>query len=142
MRVPRILAAAALVGMLSACVGLPPYKAPPAGPETATVDVSRMNASSICTDGTLYSVGRVKDGRLTVPTTSRVALYSWVYISDYDTSYSCMPGVSFKPEAGGSYLMNLELESKGCRVEVYRQGADNRIGLDVEASAAPPQYCR
>lgn len=142
MKMIRTLGVLCGMALMTACSSLPRYQPPPAGPDVAMVDLSRINANAICTGGELYDIGPVEDNMLPVPTDSRVALYGWVYISDYYASYSCMPGISFQPEPGVTYLMNLELESKSCRAEVYRTGADNRVGLDVVPSVGPPSLCR
>lgn len=132
------IAAATLCG----CVSLPPYFAPPAGEQTAIVDTSRVKPTAICTNGTLYSVSAPRDNRLVVPTNTRVALYSFVQLADYNVTYTCNPGISFKPANGVSYLLNLEIEDQKCRMEVYKQGGSNRTGLDVEASVGAAQYCQ
>lgn len=141
-RIVRMAAGLGLVSMLTACVGLPPYKAPPPGEGTAVVDVSRLNLSSVCHGGKAYSVGKVKDNKLVVPADGRMGFFSFLYISEYYSSYSCMPGVSFKPEAGREYLLNFELDGEKCWLEAYRKGAANRTGLDIEPTVAPGQYCR
>jgi len=138
----RMAIALSACAALTACAGFPPYQPPPAGPDVATIDLSRFNADSICTGGELYSIRKVEGDKLLVPTTSRVALYSWVYISDYYMNYSCMPGVSFQPVAGETYLMNLELDSKACHAEVYRHSPDSRVGLDLVYSEGPPALCQ
>jgi hypothetical protein len=139
----RNVALALLAGTsMCACTGFPTYKAPPAGPDTATIDVSRINASTLCTNGHFFTIGPVKDGQLVVPATGRTAVYSWVSIAEYQVTYTCMPGVSFQPDAGQSYLLNLEVDGKACRLEIYQKGAPNRIGLDLVRSAAPAKYCQ
>lgn len=142
MKLREFLMAAGCALTLAGCVSLPPYRAPSASAETATVDVGRINASAICVDGTLYKLGATPGRQVQVPTNTRVALYSFVYISDYDASYSCYPGVSFQPRSGANYLMNLEYDSKACKLEVYRKEEQAPIGLALEPSAGPPVFCR
>ena len=130
-----------LAATLSACSSLPPYRAPVASDKTATVDVSRINANSICVNGELYGIGSVPNKQLIVPTDSRVAIYAWVYISEYYSNYSCMPGISFRPKPGANYLMNLELQSDVCVIEVYRKDDAMPLGLDVERTSGPARLC-
>ena len=126
----------------SGCSSLPRYAGPAAGEPTAIVDTSRVQPTMICTNGTLYQVGPARDNRLAIPTSSRVALYHFVYIDDYNVSYTCNPGISFQPVNGLTYLFNLEIEDQKCRVEIYREGESNRTGLGLEWSVRPPQYCQ
>lgn len=143
MRLPLAIAALPLTLVLVACASLPPYAQPSPGPLTATLDVSRLgNVGPICTDGNQYALGAIKDRKIIVPATGRVGLYSFLIISDYNMNYTCHPGISFKPEPGQTYVLNMETESKGCMLEVYRKSDINRIGLDVESTAGPPQFCR
>lgn len=128
--------------LLAACTTLPPYRAPAASAETAVVDVSRIDPSAICVDGKLYKLDAVPGKKLQVPTDTRVALHSFVYISDYNMNYSCYPGVSFQPKPGAEYLMNLEMDSRACVLEVYRKDSELPVGLALELSEGPPQYCR
>lgn len=127
--------------VLIGCASLPPYVPPAAGEASAIVDVSRMHADSICTKGVFYSVTKPKDGKLLVPASGRVALYSYIQIAGYNVNYTCLPGISFQPESGQSYLLNLEIMDQKCRLEIYREGAKNRVGLDVVPSAGPGNYC-
>jgi hypothetical protein len=136
-----LLAATIAAATLSGCVSLPPYVAPAAGEPTAIVDTSRVQPTSICSNGTLYSVKAPRDNKLVVPANGRVAIYTWVELYDYNVTYSCGPGVSFQPAKGASYLLNLQIEDQKCLMEVYRQGGQNRTGLDIEPSAAGPQFC-
>ena len=140
LRVLPILAASAA---LSACATLPPYAAPPAGADTATLDLSRLaNAGPICVNGSQYALGSIKDGKLIVPTTGRIGLYSFLLIADYNVTYTCHPGISFRPAPGEVYLVNMEATGSGCLLEVYRKSDRNRIKLDIEATAGLPQYCK
>jgi len=133
-----VLAAATLSG----CVSFPPYPGPAAGEPTAIVDTSRVKPTTICTNGTLYTVKAPRDNKLVIPATGRVGLYSFVQLYDYNVTYTCDPGVSFKPANGVSYLLNMEIEDQKCRLEVYREGGKNRTGLDLEMSIGAPQFCK
>lgn len=126
---------------LTACVGFPPYKGPAHGAPTAVVDVHRINATSICTDGKFYSLP-ANTGLVLLPATGRVGIYSFMSIADYNVTYTCAPGLSFKPEPGQEYLMNVENDGKGCKLEVYRKSDANRIGLELEPSVGAGAYCR
>jgi hypothetical protein len=127
---------------LTACVGFPAYQGPAPGAPSAVVDIHRINASSICTDGKFYSIPSANGGKLLLPATGRIGLYSFVSIVDYNVSYTCAPGLSFQPEPGQEYLMNLETDGEGCKLEVYRKSDANRIGLELEPSVGPGAYCR
>jgi FKBP-type peptidyl-prolyl cis-trans isomerase len=142
MKRKNLLVAALAAATLCGCVSLPPYTGPAAGEPTAIVDTSRVKPTSICTNGTLYSVKAPRDNKLVIPASGRVALYSFVELYDYNVTYSCGPGISFKPANGVSYLLNMEIEDQVCRLEIYRQGGKNRTGLDLEMSIAGPQYCK
>ena len=136
------LLAALAAATLSGCVSFPPYVPPAAGEPSAIIDTSRVNASLLCSNGTLYSVKAPKDNKLTVPADRRIAVYSALTLVDYNVTYSCSPGLSFKPVSGVSYLLNLEVENQVCRIEVYREGAKNRTGLDLEWTVRGPQDCQ
>lgn len=132
-----VLAAASASG----CANLPPYREPAPSEATATVDVSRINPGAICVAGKLYGLAARPGGQVVVPTDTRVALHSFLYIADYQVSYSCYPGVSFQPVPGERYLMNLEYDSKACHLEVYRKDDAAPVGLDLVPSVGPPVYC-
>ena len=138
---PRPACALVLASVLSGCASLPPYRPPMPSAQTAVVDVSRISADAICVDSTVYEVGEVAGGKLIVPTDSRIALHSFVYIADYDVNYSCYPGISFQPRAGAEYLMNLEVGSSACRLEVYRKDEAAPVGLALVPSIGPSTWC-
>ena len=137
----RLCLLAGACSVLAACQSFPAYRVP-TGP-TTLVDVSRAQVTTICTGGKGYSVGKAAPGgKLPVPTDAGpVTLYAFVYLADYNVSYSCMPGLSFQPVAGSEYLFNLELEDQRCLPEIYRKGGENRTGLAIEASSARPGAC-
>lgn len=133
----RALLSAALVLSLSAC-SLAPYKPAPGEP-TAVINVKNVPGPSICTDkGRRYSLVPDRNNEAKIPANERLTLYSFVYIAGYNVSWSCMPGIGFTPEAGKAYYGTVESENQRCRYELYRAGADNRIGLDFEPTIAPP----
>ena len=138
---PRPACALVLASVLSGCASLPPYRPPMPSAQTAMVDVSRISADAICVDSTVYEVGTVAGGKLIVPTDGRIALHSSVYIADYDVNYSCYPGISFQPRAGAEYLMNLEVGSSACRLEVYRKDEAAPVGLALVPSIGPSTWC-
>jgi hypothetical protein len=143
MKFTPIISASCLLLMLPACVTLPPYKAPSKDdPNVAIVDVSRIPSGSICTGGVLYTLGNMKTKDIPVPTNSRAGVYSFVYIAEYQVSYSCQPGISFQPEPGKHYLMNLEIQDQKCNLEVYEKSDANRTGLQLVPKIGPPEYCR
>lgn len=147
----RSLIALAMLALLGGCASpLPKFQPPPAGPLTATVDVSRADTQgsiyAVCVGDKTYSVDAPADHRIVVPTTGRVAFGSFLSLADfrgnYQVRYTCNSAVSFVPLAGLTYLLNIEFNGAGCRLEVYREGGHNRIGLDIEPTAGPPQGCR
>lgn len=126
-----------------ACAGLPPYQAPSkSDPGSAIVDFSRIPSGSICTNGVLYAFNNSREKEQAVPTGGRVGISSYVMMADYQVTYSCYPGLSFKPEAGKQYLLNVEIEDQKCRLEVYEKGAPNRTGLALVPNVLPPQFCK
>jgi hypothetical protein len=127
--------------LLAACQSFPAYL-PPAN-ANAMVDVSRTSVTTICTGGKGYSVGKAaRGGKLALPTDAGpVTLYAFVYLADYNVSYTCTPGLSFQPVVGGEYLFNIELEDQRCLPDLYRQGTENRTGLAIEASVGRPGAC-
>ncbi len=128
---------------LTACVSLPQYKAPSTNdPGIAILDLSRIPSGSICSAGVLYSFNNSREKELAVTTTGRIGISSYVQMADYQVTYSCYPGVSFKPEAGKRYLLNLEIEDQRCRLEIYEKGAKNRTSLALVPDLGPPQYCK
>lgn len=138
-----LLLAMAGAMLLSGCSSLPRYVPPSADLPQATVDVSLLPQPSVCVAGKLYSANKGPDGRISVPATgARVAIHSFVYIDDYNVSYSCYPGISFRPEEGAGYTTRVEIEDQKCRLEVYREGAKNRVGLDLVESIGPPYLCK
>jgi hypothetical protein len=125
----RGLALAALA-LLSGCVSYPPYKAPPPGPDTATIDMSRFSVASLCQKGKAYRVPRTPDGKVVVSTDGRVSVTGIAQFIGFNVTYTCMPSISFRPEAGQSYFMTLRALSEGCEMEVYRlDPAEPRVGL-------------
>jgi len=125
------------------CASLPPYQAPPkTDPGAAILDLSRIPSGSICTNGVLYAFNNSREKELAVPTGGRIGISSYVMMADYQVTYSCYPGLSFKPEAGKQYLLNVEIEDQKCRLEIYQKGAQNRTGLALVPGVLPPQYCK
>jgi len=122
---------------------LPPYQAPPkTDPGAAILDLSRIPSGSICTNGVLYAFNNSREKELAVPTGGRIGISSYVMMADYQVTYSCYPGLSFKPEAGKQYLLNVEIEDQKCRLEIYQKGAQNRTGLALVPGVLPPQFCK
>lgn len=138
----RYAAIALLCTALAACAGFPPYLGPAPGLPTARIDLQRAHADTLCVGGKLYSLTAPQPKVLVVPAVGRVGLYSFASIADYNVTYTCMPGISFKPVPDETYLLNFENDSKACHLEVYHEGAANRIGLDVEPSVGNPAYCK
>ena len=137
----RFGACLAAVTVLAGCQTFPRYTAPQ-GSDTATVDVSRANVTVLCADGKGYTVSTPPGRKLSVPTNlGRVTLYSFIYLADYNVSYSCQPGLSFQPKAGEEYLFNIELEDQMCLPDLYRKEEGSRVGLAMEASVARPGAC-
>jgi hypothetical protein len=137
----RIATVLAAFSLLSACQTFPAYKVAQSG-DMATVDVSRAAVTVLCTGGKGYSVPSMRGGKLLIPADSgRVTLYSFIYLADYNVSYSCSPGLSFQPKAGEEYLFNIELEDQRCLPELYRKVDGNRIGLAFEDTLAGPGSC-
>jgi hypothetical protein len=126
---------------LSGCASLPKYQAPDSDVPQAELDLTDIDSPTVCVGGKLYDVEKGPDNRISVPSERRVAVFSWVYMKLGNTSYSCMPGISFRPEEGRAYYFRQELANESCRVEVYRKGGDNRIGLDLEPTIGPAAYC-
>lgn len=125
------------------CASLPPYQAPSkTDPGSAILDLSRIPSGSICTNGVLYAFNNSREKELAVPTGGRVGISSYVMMADYQVTYSCYPGLSFKPEAGKQYLLNVEIEDQKCRLEIYQKGAQSRTGLALVPGVLPPQYCK
>lgn len=137
----RITAFVVAGSLLAACQTFPRYQAPLHG--TAIVDVSRANVTTICTGGKGYSVAGAAGGKLAVPVDAGpVTLYSFIYLQDYNVSYSCYPGLSFQPQAGSEYLFNIELDGQRCMPDLYRKDpANTRIGLQLEPSVERPGAC-
>jgi len=126
----RALIAAFALASLSACTILPRYEAPPAGPETASIDMSRFSVVSLCHQGKAYSVPKTPDGKVVVTTEGRVSVTGIAQFMGFNVIYTCTPSISFRPEAGQTYFMNLRALSQGCEMEVYRlDPSEPRVGL-------------
>jgi hypothetical protein len=128
------------IAATSGCASLPAYTFQP-GEITATVNLKGVPAPSFCAGGTMYKFTPDKQGRAHVPVGKRIDVNSFVYLSGYQQYWTCHAGMSFVPEASLSYLVNLEMRDQACRVEIYREGASNRTGLDLEPSFGRPS-CR
>jgi hypothetical protein len=136
----RMLLAGAAATLLSACQTFPRYIPPTQ--DVAYVDVSRSQVTAVCTGGRGYTVAATPGKKLAVPVNAGpVTLYAFLYIQDYNVSYSCYPGLSFQPEAGAEYLFNMEIDAQACFPEIYRKAEGNRTGLAIEPSAGKPGTC-
>lgn len=132
------VAALAAAAALSGCAGLPLYTFKPGEP-SAEVNLTGIPSPSFCVAGTAYRFAAdKKTQRAPIPVGQRVAVRSFVYLSGYQQYWTCNAGMSFIPEAGRGYLVNLEMRNQACRLEVYREGAANRIGLDLEPTFNRP----
>ncbi|MEG3792117.1 hypothetical protein V1318_18525 [Lysobacter sp. CCNWLW3] len=134
-----IVAGLVAAASLTACSSLSPYPFQPGEP-SAVVNLSDVPSPFFCVGGTNYKFVPDKQQRARVPVGKRIAVNSFVYIGGYQSYWTCTAGMSFVPDAGHQYLVNLEMRDQACRLEVYREGADNRVGLDLEPSFDRP-YC-
>lgn len=125
--------------LLSGCVGLQPYPFKQ-GQSVALVDVGHVPAAWMCTDEGRYSLVPDKQKLAIVPAGKRISVFSFVYIQGYQMNWTCAPGISFTPAAGTRYYGNVEIANQACRMEVYKGGADNRVGLDIDTTIGPG-YC-
>jgi hypothetical protein len=134
-----IATALAAAALLAGCASLSPYPFQP-GEATAVVNLTDVPSPWFCVGGTNYKFAPDKQQRALVPVGKRIAVNSFVYLSGYQSYWTCTVGMSFVPDADHRYLVNLEMRDQACRLEVYREGADNRIGLDLEPTFDQP-YC-
>lgn len=132
------LACASLL-LLGACTTLSPYPFR-TGDDVALIDVSTVPSPSFCTNGRFYRLDTNAQKLGVVPAGRHIALMSFVYISGYQEHWSCAPAIGFRPMAGKTYYATTEIADQKCRVEIYREGADNRIGLDLEPTVTAG-YC-
>jgi hypothetical protein len=135
-----LVAAAVLSTLALTACAPPPYKARP-GEATALINVEHVPNPSICTStGKRFSLVPDKAHEAKIPAGDRLTLLSYIQMAGYNVTWSCMPAIGFKPEAGKAYYGTVETSNQKCRYEVYRAGADNRVGLDLEETITRA-YC-
>lgn len=139
---PQWAAMVCAVAALSGCAMLPRYEAPPAGPDTATIDMSRFVVANVCHHGKAYSLQKPADGKVVVPVDGRIRVTGIAQFMGFNVIYTCTPGISFQPEAGQTYFMNLRALSQGCIMEVYKiDPSEPRVGLTMVPDVAPSARC-
>lgn len=127
----RLTAACAATLALSGC-GLAPYRPTP-GEATAIIDVRNVPAPLICnSQGQRFSLTPDKDHKARIPAGAPLMLGSVKQIYGYNVTWTCMPTIGLTPEPNQSYYGVVESANQACRYEVYRAGADNRVGLALE----------
>ncbi len=139
---PQWAAAVLAVVSLSGCSMLPRYEAPPAGPDTATIDMSRFAVANVCHHGKAYSLQKPADGKVVVPVDGRIRVTGIAQFMGFNMIYTCTPGISFQPEAGQTYFMNLRALSQGCIMEVYKiDPSEPRVGLTMVPDVGSSLRC-
>jgi hypothetical protein len=135
MAIKTVLTLSLYVAILTSCAT--PYK-PMQGESHAKINLNDLNNPWMCLYGKTYSLDSDKNGYATIPANTRVTIGNNHVIAGYNVTYSCYPAISFVPKVNNKYYANFELRNERCMVEVYREGAPNRIGLKVEPSIEAP----
>ena len=128
-----------MAAVLAAC-GAVPYQPGP-NEVLAPVKLVGLGSPRMCMDGKLYSLSADKSETVKVPVGQRITLGSYMYFDGYNVSFSCMPQLSFMPQAGLSYVSNAGLRDQRCFVELVREDASRETGVAPEPSLGPPQSC-
>ena len=125
---------------MTAC-GVVPYQPTPQD-VLVPVKLVGMGSPRMCRDGKLYSLPADASGEsVKVPSGQRITFGTFMYFDGYNVSYSCLPRVSFVPEAGRTYVSNSGLRDQRCFVEVVREDLSRDTGVAPELSLAPPEPC-
>lgn len=115
---------------LMSCAFIPTYKLSE-NQNYSRVNLKELSNAWVCVNKKKYGLKKEDDGYAKVPSDVRLtigSIHSW---SGYNITYSCEPSVSFVPVGGQKYYINWAIREERCYVEVYREGAQNRVGLDI-----------
>lgn len=91
-----IATALAAAALLAGCASLSPYPFQPGEP-TAVVNLTDVPSPWFCVGGTNYKFVPDKQQRALVPVGKRIAVNSFVYLSGYQSYWTCTVGMSFVP---------------------------------------------
>ena len=92
----------------------------------------------MCKDGSFYSL-RAPEGTdaIPIPAGARITLGTYMSYSGYNVSYTCYPFLSFRAEAGRTYLIDNYVREKKCYVELVREDLSKESGVALESSVGP-----
>jgi hypothetical protein len=125
--------------LVTAC-GVVPYQPTPQD-VLVPVKLVGMGSPRMCRDGKFYSLTTDAAGdTVRVPAGQRITFGTYMYFDGYNVSYSCLPQLSFVPEAGRSYVSNSGLRDQRCFVELVREDVSRDTGVAPELSLGAP-YC-
>lgn len=131
----RLLGLAAVAGVLAGCA-LPLYRPAPGTP-MADVRLSpnmRNDAMTLCVDATCYTA-RPSQGHLEVPVGREVTLYRNFVAGGYQVTYSCYPGMRFRPQAATGYYADFEIRANRCGFWIFRLDPSSRAGIAFDPTA-------
>jgi hypothetical protein len=125
------------LNLLTACSTLPVYEAEQAQ-EISELNVVLVGDSWVCFDSTQFILKHADGGYATIPSGRKITIGNYHKWDGYGSVYySCNPSLSFVPKAGERYFLNREIKKDKCFLEIYREGANNRVGLEkVESVGA------
>ncbi len=128
-KMPVCMLALSLVG----CV-VQPYKVGPAEPY-ASIRVVDRDRLDFCLNGSVHKLEKEEGSDfLKVPVGTRIDLAADLYFATYGASYSCKPALSFFPEAGEVYIVESNVITDHCFIELVRESVDTDTGITFEKS--------
>lgn len=137
----RFIFLCGLAALTSACVVIPEYQ-PTTDTPTTQLNLTAVGTAWMCSDGHQYQLTPDGNGRVNIPTGSRITIGKNYVARDYNVTHSCYTAVSFIPESGVSYYGNFELIAEHCVIQAYQEGAPTRVGLAFIPTLGPPSYCK
>lgn len=127
----------AILGAAAGC-GAPLYRpAPMAADASALIDLAGTGVKWICAQGEPHRLLADADGNARIPAGTRLTVGAW-----YDERLlRCLAAVSFIPEAGQRYRIDIQLAAEHCKASVFIDAPDTVIGARLVQGTRPARAC-
>lgn len=133
----HLIIVSVLAILLQACAN-PIYKNV-ANEKTAHLKVLYNTTVSICTQGAVFDLRKnPKQDFYVIPANKRFDLTSTASYSGYQITYYCSPKISFKPEEGKTYLLDLSVTGDRCILDLAQEDKASKTGLAPDLTVGPP----
>lgn len=132
----------ALLACGSLLVGcLPSYNLKPDS-EYATVKLTNNESLKICEQGRMFRLSPINNNReARVRAGEKISLAKYMSFHGHNVIYSCQPVVTFMPEANETYVLDYNVISNRCFIEVAKEDLVTKTGL-VQVDRLEKNVCR